>query len=312
MILTFYRLGKLYREALATTSWDQFCAQRTSVKNIDTVNNAYILNSADVEFLKKPPKTGGLCVYTEAPTYFIDRYRFRHVDEHNPADLSQQDSSFKHIAFVGCSLTYGTSVPHTDIYPYLLSKKIEEYLGKPCKFYNISEPGISVSGARRLFRTITNLRSFDYVFFLLPPMERFEAVRAIPDSPNIIPTLLYFDGITLQANTLGPIKDRDMAQRLKEKLLGRTDIDKSYDVVRDIDSIIDICEKKDIKCFLGSWSETTYDFLTGYLEDRPDMLLPKFISGVDNQWGLDLSHPGKPSHEKYTNDVMDFLRSRNL
>lgn len=314
MILTPYRLGLLFHESLSADSWDSFCALRTGVTNTATVKDAFILNTNDAECLKNPPNKYGKTAYTEAPTYFIDRYNFRHVDESTPTDLSAQDKNFKHIAFVGCSLTYGTAMPYTDIYPYILSKKIEKYLKVPCKFYNLGEPGASMSSIARIFRLISGLRSFDYVFFLLPPVERFEAVKVYFESAPEIPKKIYFGNITASMNfkDLQQTFGDEAAHAIKRKITERSDSDVGYEVIKDIQHLIDVCKINGMKYFIGSWGDYTYDLLAGYLHSQPDCLLPKFESGIDNQWGVDLSHPGKPSHDHFSNSVMDFIRSKNL
>lgn len=80
------------------------------------------------------------------------------------------------ILFLGCSVTEGYALPHSDCWAKILIDKIRKSTGKNIPFWNLSIAGCGIdTQANLLFNFRNNFEKPQYIFSFFPPFSRVEA-----------------------------------------------------------------------------------------------------------------------------------------
>jgi len=76
------------------------------------------------------------------------------------------------VAFFGCSLTYGWGLEVKDTWPLLITKKLEEHLGKTVQCWNFGVPGSDIKLNSYIATKVKKELNPDLIIFWLPQMHR--------------------------------------------------------------------------------------------------------------------------------------------
>lgn len=222
------------------------------------------------------------------------------------------------ILYGGCSLTFGEGLPEELTWPYLLTEKIKnQYPSKQVNYYNLSQPGLSISGVSRLcFDYFKKYGHPDYLFLMLP---------------NIMRGLVYSKHQGYK--TIAPNMQSVIADPIVKKYFQNVIPENVWLQAFDLMNIIEqYCESVGITLVWNAtdreiWKQLNYKFFVNKIEDQYSLIKPKTIKITnelkmpDNILNLpywecarDGSHPGSAwttsQAESYYNKI-EFKNEKN-
>jgi hypothetical protein len=145
----------------------------------------------------------------------------------------------------GCSNTFGYALPENKIWPNILKDKIAKTNKKNIKLYNLGRPSLDTE---RIITTcytfIEKYKTPDYVFLVLPPIERFFTLER-EKHIRTIHEPLYIDNINTLLKTF--YKNKNFESVVIYNLLSLVNFQK-------------FCNVNNIKLFVLSWSNSSNEF----------------------------------------------------
>ena len=191
------------------------------------------------------------------------------------------------VACVGCSITYGHGLPHSDKWPSMLSNALQ----MPTLNFGLTGGGCDIIYVN--LKNAMELYNFKTVIINLPDMARRIA-------------RLEIEGKWFRWPVVEHALWKDLPPHLNEhnsKIEQRIKKDKTHRYSKKmIIKIIHLCERAKKNYFMSSWDDSTYNFLqTLNLRDK---LLPKYLLEGPR---IDGFHPTLFQNAKFVSDIKDKL-----
>lgn len=206
-----------------------------------------------------------------------------HLDVWSNLPFPVIDLSKSNKVAVGCSVTYGTGVSKSRVWPALLGLE------------NFGVQGAGVDAIYHNLAFLAEKRTVDLAVLLLPNLER----RLMTFEQNgyhfRVPVLAYQDQL-LAKNYYWASKDE--LTNLQAECLRHIINDEENDHSR---GYLEKISRLPFKILVSSWSKETYSILPKYF----DHVLP-FFECLDDANDTP-PHPGPLSHRKWAEKVQDFL-----
>tara|TARA_B100001094_G_C18093483_1_gene751714 strand:+ start:44 stop:1225 length:1182 start_codon:yes stop_codon:yes gene_type:complete len=210
-----------------------------------------------------------------------------------PHDSIDQDKVYE-LGCFGCSVTFGTGLEPTEVWPSLLT---QDHL-------NLSVAGLGIDGI--YLNLLNGLKKFNWrtTVIVLPNWERKILRFHLPSGEvTRVPTTLtgewahnHFKNWAWKTfNRQLSEKDRQRWKKIYQSNFQSLVNGKVEDYSKKaLGMIVDLCEKADRPLYLTSWDQDTYDSLGSFIDSN--RILP-FFERVDE--ARDLAHHGPESHRKW-------------
>lgn len=220
--------------------------------------------------------------------YVINEYGFREVS--NPMDVD--------IAAFGCSFTFGSGLPQDKLWHKILANRLNT------TSYNFGAPSKSIESIIDLFLIVSNHIKINKAVILLPSFVRKQIAKTHPDTNdtiNYVDTALGFD--------FSSVKNYGIDNDLLYRAIPNEEL---YKLTRNKIYLLDHFAKvRQIKVFLSSWEQDTYEFICSMNLEHV-VLLPQWKSPSMEFAKQDLArdnlHPGIKHHELFADAIYDYVK----
>lgn len=230
----------------------------------------------------------------EEVSYILDRYGIRYTG----TDILKD--SVNSLIF-GCSFTFGVGVPLEKTWSSIVNNSIPNN-----SYVNLAIPGSSISKITRLFYTSTQFKKPKRVFMLLPDYNREEVVvegteikweqqkgnfhiydfvpRYLPENQEVLYYVKkYMSTLVLENNKITTYKNLQIIKLLSEVL--------------------------NIDLYISSWCPWTYSMLVKVFDKSQIAPYFNFTNNItDNFYARDGGHPGLKDNEKFSNELLNFIK----
>jgi hypothetical protein len=220
-------------------------------------------------------------------TYNINTFGFRNPEFDNETDL----------AAFGCSFTHGTGLADHMLWHNILAKDLNMHVT------NFGLPARSIASIVDMFLIVSKHIKIKHAVFLFPSISRLQIAKKHVQHD-------YISYLNTSADYVSAVNE---SYELKNDYLYRAiPEEEMHKICRNQVYLLEhMARLRDIKVYISSWEEQTYDFLKK-LDLNSAILLAPWRSGsmefADNDKARDGKHPGPKHHVKWASEIRDSIK----